>query len=144
MSKRSRRSQYWWQATLAILLLAPAGVIVSAQEVGADNTAKYLGSGRYAWTVFIVAKDKSILTRIRYVEYTLYPTFPNHVRRVDTPGNNHSFPLSEKGWGEFDLGIKVAFDGEQISSFSYHLNLFDKAQPEKAAKPKPKPRKKSR
>jgi transcription initiation factor IIF auxiliary subunit len=47
------------------------------------------------------------LDRIRCVEYTLHPSFPNHVRLVCTRQNG--FELTARGWGTFTVLIRLLF-----------------------------------
>ncbi len=68
------------------------------QNIGANNTAKYVTDGRYDWTVFIVA-DKDTLNKISYVQYTLHPTFNPPVRKGTNPGGPYPFSISANGWG---------------------------------------------
>ncbi|MGO9093906.1 MAG: pYEATS domain-containing protein [Bryobacteraceae bacterium] len=72
------------------------------------NTARALGGGQWAWTVYISA-DENTLGRIQCVQYTLHPTFPNPIQRVCQRGGpaDAAFPFSAQGWGTFDVGIKV-------------------------------------
>lgn len=68
----------------------------------------------------------SALDKIKYVQYTLHPTFPNPIRVVCERGPNDQepFALHGDGWGEFDVGVKVIFvDQEPPLSFTYHLKL---------------------
>lgn len=72
------------------------------------NTARPLGRGQWAWTVFIAA-DANTLGQIQCVQYTLHPTFPNPIQRVCQPGGrpDAAFPYSNQGGGTFVVGIKV-------------------------------------
>jgi transcription initiation factor IIF auxiliary subunit len=108
---------------LVIDLTAPC--VTSAQEIKVDNTAKYVGNGRYDWTVFIVA-EKAVLSRIQTVEYTLHPTFPNPVRK----GIGPNFSLTSNGWGEFSIKVKIVFKDkkEPPTVMNYRLKLFAKSK----------------
>jgi transcription initiation factor IIF auxiliary subunit len=75
-------------------LLAASMLGLCAQDIKVDNTAKYVGNGRYDWTVFIVA-EKAVLSGIKAVEYTLHPTFPNPVRQSRGP----DFAITANGCG---------------------------------------------
>ena len=96
-----------------------------AQEIKVDNTAKYVGNGRYDWTVSIVA-DKSVLSKIQAVEYTLHPTFPDPVRR----GTGPRFSISANGWGEFSIKVKIIYKDRNRSptTLNYWLRLFEKSR----------------
>jgi hypothetical protein len=73
----------------------------------AANTAQPASDKRWDWTVFILGTEED-LDRVRCVEYTLHPTFPNPVRTVCERGNGpHAFPLSTNGWGTFRIQIRV-------------------------------------
>lgn len=88
--------------------------------IHAANTSQPDGSGRWDWTIFLDA-DQNILARIRCVEYTLHPTFPNPVRTVCDPANR--FALSSNGWGTFEIKIKVIFKDESIKNLSHKLKF---------------------
>jgi len=91
-----------------------------ARRVAFNNTATYLGNGRYDWTVYVDA-DAATLAKIRSVQYTLDPSFPNPVRTVSTRQNK--FALSANGWGEFTIYAKVQFTDGTTGTYRYRLNL---------------------
>lgn len=93
---------------------------LAAQDVQISNTAKFLGGGRYDWTVFVQAVP-AVLQQIEYVEYTLHPSFPNPVRKVTNPQGG--FALSANGWGEFNLVAKVAFKSGRVVTLQHWLRL---------------------
>jgi len=84
-------------------------------ELSADNVATKLREGLWEWTAFIQGTKKT-LDQIKCVQYTLHPTFPNPVREVCDRGNGpHAFPLTTRGWGTFELKIRVFFaDGRSL------------------------------
>jgi hypothetical protein len=103
------------------LLCQPASL--DAQEITAANTSRSIGEGRWDWTVFIQAPP-SVLERIKCVEYTLHPTFPNPVRRVCARGkNNQAFALSTNGWGTFTIGIDVLFTDGRTQHLEHQLQF---------------------
>jgi transcription initiation factor IIF auxiliary subunit len=79
------------------------------QDITAANTSRYIGSGKWEWTVFVKAPS-DLLNEIRHVEYKLHPTFPNPNRKVESMGDrDYPFGLTATGWGTFDIDIKVTF-----------------------------------
>jgi transcription initiation factor IIF auxiliary subunit len=92
-------------------------------ELRLDNTAKYLGSGHYEWTVFVVAED-TILNQIDHVVYTLHPSFPNPVQERRDRDNN--FALTAKGWGEFNILAEVVFKDDRRIRLNHWLELKKK------------------
>jgi transcription initiation factor IIF auxiliary subunit len=90
------------------------------QELAIANTATYVGSGRYDWTVFLEGSE-STLNTIECVEYTLHPSFPNPVRKVCNRGNR--FSLSSNGWGEFNISVRILFKDGRVTLLSHMLNL---------------------
>jgi transcription initiation factor IIF auxiliary subunit len=82
--------------------------------------ARYFGDKYWNWSVWLDGPTAE-LDQIKFVEYTLDPTFPNPVRRS---GDRESqFKLSAGGWGEFIIYAKVIFrDGSQ-RSIDYPLRL---------------------
>lgn len=99
-----------------------------------NNSATYLGNGRYDWTVYVDA-DAATLAKIRSVQYTLDPSFPNPVQTVTTRQNK--FALSANGWGEFTIYAKVRFTDGTTGSYRYRLNLL-KARKDVSSVPAPK------
>ena len=77
---------------ISIIAIFPS--FCMGQDVQLANNATYLGDGRYEWTVFVVA-EKAALDNIKYVEYTLHPTFPEP-KRVAT-NRDDNFSLSANG-----------------------------------------------
>jgi hypothetical protein len=88
--------------------------LASKSVVYVDNTAQQAGDQTWDWTVFINA-DQNTLSNVRCVEYTLHPTFPNPTRTVcDDPANH--FALSARGWGTFEIKIKIIFKDGSIQN----------------------------
>ncbi|TBU47260.1 yeats family protein [Dichomitus squalens] len=59
---------------------------------------------------------------IKRVTFKLHDTYPNPTRNVDKP----PFEVSETGWGEFDITIRITFvqeSGEKAITFYHHLKL---------------------
>lgn len=83
------------------------------------------GNGRtYVWTAFIRPYNPSedLSTFIRRVQFKLHETFDNHIRVVNKP----PFELTETGWGEFDISMKVFFvdPNEKPLVITHLLKLF--------------------
>ena len=107
----------------SLVLLAIFSVKLSGQEIRVENTAAYVGSGRYEWTVFLDAHE-SVLDRIAYVEYTLHPTFPDPIRRIHD--RTTRFALSSNGWGEFNILVKVVHRNGTHAYLEHWLRLGKK------------------
>lgn len=112
----------------AIVVLSLACVTASAQELSSANVSTYLGNSRWSWTVFLTG-PKEALETVSYVEYTLHPTFPNPVQRVDrTADPRYPFGLTATGWGTFTVGIKVVFKNGQVRELSHMLQFVSASQ----------------
>ncbi len=99
--------------------LVPVGA--AAQDIGAANTSRYVGEGRWEWTVFITAAPET-LKEIRCVEYTLHPTFPDPVREIcDRGGGPRPFALTARGWGTCQLRIRVIFKDGRVQQLTHDL-----------------------
>jgi len=93
------------------------------EEISADNVSRYLGDGRWNWTVFIRAAEKT-LHEIDCVEYTLHPTFPKPVQQTCAPGDpRQPFALSANGWGEFQIRIRVFRKDGGYKDLTHNLKL---------------------
>jgi len=88
----------------------PAGRPPGMGPIRTGNNARRLGGNQWEWTVFIAADDGT-LGQIQCVQYTLHPTFPDPIRRICERGGrgDAAFPLTARGWGTFEVGIKVEF-----------------------------------
>jgi transcription initiation factor IIF auxiliary subunit len=95
-----------------------------AQDVVVKNTSSFIGKGRWQWTLYVDAKQ-DVLEKIKCVQYTLHPTFPNPIQVVCESGPDpaQSFPFTGDGWGEFDIKIKVTFTDRPPQSYVYRLRL---------------------
>lgn len=108
---------------LTWLLLVSFPLPCVAQQISADNTSRYIGNGRWDWTVFIKA-SKQVLDDIECVEYTLHPTFPNPIRRECSLGDpRYPFGHSTNGWGTFEIHIKVTFKDGTVRFLKHMLIL---------------------
>lgn len=91
------------------------------------NTAKKMGPNRpnnapaehtHLWTIFVRdPRGEDISYYIKKVVFKLHETYPNHTRVVEAP----PFELTETGWGEFDVNIKIYFIDEANEKV---LNLY--------------------
>ena len=97
--------------------------VIHAQSIRVDNTAKY-SSGRYTWTIFLVADDAT-LNSIDYVQYTLHPSFPNPVQPpIKDRGGKCAFALSSESWGEFEVKVKIGFRNGTTTDLKHWLTLL--------------------
>jgi transcription initiation factor IIF auxiliary subunit len=112
----------------AIVFLCLARVMASAQQLSAANVSSYLGNSTWNWTIFLTG-PKGVLDTVSYVEYTLHPTFPNPVRRVNqTTDPRYPFGLTTSGWGTFNVGIKVVFKNGQVRNLTHSLQFVSASQ----------------
>lgn len=102
-----------------------------ASDIGRDdglttgNTSRYLGNGKWEWTVFVLASDH-VLEEIRHVDYTLHPTFANPIRRVTKREfeQGKGFALKATGWGTFVIGVRVEFEGGRTKYLKHRLRFI--------------------
>ncbi|QLG70347.1 hypothetical protein HG535_0A02860 [Zygotorulaspora mrakii] len=96
------------------------------------NTAKKLGEKRppnapaehtHLWTIFVRGpQNEDISYIIKRVVFKLHDTYPNATRTVEAP----PFELTETGWGEFEINIKIHFvdeANEKLLNLYHHLRL---------------------
>ncbi len=94
-----------------------------AQPICTQNTSRNIGGGRWDWTVFIDPRSAD-LNKIKCVEYTLHPTFPNPVRMVCDMGSSaEPFALRSNGWGTFQIKIRVLLRDGSIRDISHQLHF---------------------
>lgn len=118
--------------TISVVLLALSCAGLSgtarAQEpcrepICAQNTSQYKGDRRWDWTVFIDPRSRD-LARIKCVEYTLHPTFPNPVRIVCNMGSvDQPFALRSNGWGTFAIKIRVLMQDGSFRDLTHQLSF---------------------
>lgn len=107
------------------------------------NTAKKFGEVRppnapaehtHLWTIFVRGpQNEDISYLIKKVVFKLHDTYPNATRTIEAP----PFELTETGWGEFEINVKIHFvdeANEKMVSFYHHLRLHPyhnvKAEPQ--------------
>ena len=83
----------------------------------------------YEWCVFVDEKPE-VLQRIKSVEYTLHPSFPNPIRRVLDESSR--FALFSSGWGGFDIAIDVEWKDDSQTKTIFPLRLAANAWPTKS------------
>ncbi|QEU58201.1 Yaf9 [Kluyveromyces lactis] len=103
------------------------------------NTAKKMGDNippnapkdhTHLWTIFVRdPRGEDISYFIKKVVFKLHETYPNPVRVIEAP----PFELTETGWGEFEINIKIYFadvSNEKMLNFYHHLRLHPYINPE--------------
>jgi transcription initiation factor IIF auxiliary subunit len=85
-----------------------------------ENSSREREPGWWEWAVRIKG-TASTLARVRCVEYTLHPSFPNPVRTICTPNNR--FELKTNGWGTFSIPVKVIFKDNTTLTLTHQLHF---------------------
>lgn len=85
-----------------------------------QQSETYKGDDWWSWSVWIDGTPDE-LQEIKFVEYTLHPTFKNPVRKVRTRANK--FKLSSAGWGVFPVYVRVAKKDGKVRELVHHLRL---------------------
>ncbi|KAG7755838.1 hypothetical protein KL911_001895 [Ogataea haglerorum] len=77
----------------------------------------------HTWKVFVADPlGNDLSSYIRKVVFKLHDTYNNPTRSIEEP----PFEVSETGWGEFEIVIKIYFNndcGEKNITFYHHLKL---------------------
>ena len=74
----------------------------------------------YDWCVF-ASGDEAELQRVRAIEYTLHPSFPDPVRMVSD--REHRFAIMSNGWGSFRIHIRILYDDGQDEVTAHWVRL---------------------
>uniref|UniRef100_A0A914D887 Protein AF-9 homolog n=1 Tax=Acrobeloides nanus TaxID=290746 RepID=A0A914D887_9BILA len=77
----------------------------------------------HEWTLYLRSYDQEDLSKfIRKVQFKLHDSYPNPLRWAEQP----PFEISETGWGEFEVQIKIYFVdvNEKPLTAYYYLRLF--------------------
>ena len=102
--------------------------IKSAHELGlkAANTSKYVREGKWDWRIYIVAPS-NVIDSIDCIEYTLHPTFRQRFWKIcRDKGFDPEYPFSTavfRGWGVFNVQIKVLFKDDKICYLNHMLDF---------------------
>jgi transcription initiation factor IIF auxiliary subunit len=115
------------------LLLVGSLVVVgvvptqAAAQISAANVSRYVGNGRWVWTVFINASPQ-VLDHISCVVYMLHPSFKEPIVQVCSRGDpRFPFGYSANGWGVFQIGVSVYFkDGSRTDVT--HMLTFEQGE----------------
>jgi len=78
---------------------------------------------KHRWTVYVRGVDCEDLSYfVKKVVFTLHESFNEPIRNIEKP----PYEVTEIGWGEFDIGIKIFFHDpkEAPQSLIHHLKLF--------------------
>ena len=87
------------------------------------NVARLLRPGLWEWTIFLAGPDE-VLEQVSCVEYTLHRTFPDPVREVcDRGAERRAFALTARGWGTFEVGVRVFLRDGRIQELSHGLKF---------------------
>eukprot|EP00743_Colponemidia_sp_Colp-15_P008353 GILK01009072.1.p1 GENE.GILK01009072.1~~GILK01009072.1.p1 ORF type:complete len:225 (+),score=18.44 GILK01009072.1:28-675(+) len=89
----------------------------------------------HKWTVYVRGVyGEDISYFIKKVVFTLHPSFTNHVRSIE----KFPFEVTESGWGEFEIGIRIHFvdPNERPVDVYQMLKLYPPGnQPQSSKKP---------
>ncbi|HKA59308.1 MAG TPA: pYEATS domain-containing protein [Gemmatimonadales bacterium] len=111
---------------LTALVMAAALTVPSpamAQALSATNISRYMGDGRWDWTIYLVGAPE-VLRDVRCVEYRLHPTFPNPVQKICSIGDpTRPFALHSNGWGTFEVGLTVTLRSGEVRQFQHMLSF---------------------
>jgi transcription initiation factor IIF auxiliary subunit len=88
-----------------------------------ENISEKRGEKLWGWTAFVNG-PANVLAKIRCVEYTLHPSFPEpHQQVCKTADPSHPFALTAQGWGVFDLKASVVFHDGSVEQLDHMLDF---------------------
>jgi transcription initiation factor IIF auxiliary subunit len=82
----------------------------------------------WEWCIFI-DEDDYVVRKLKQVEYTLHPTFPDPIRTV--ADITHRFALYSSGWGQFTANIEVLLNDNSTINQSHFIAFSPGAWPVK-------------
>lgn len=89
-------------------------------KLSLEQEATFEQDNWWKWSVWVEA-NKDNLEQIEYVEYTLHPSFPQPIRRIDDRVSK--FRLDSAGWGEFLIRALVAVKDGRPRRLKHWLKL---------------------
>jgi transcription initiation factor IIF auxiliary subunit len=89
-------------------------------EIKIEQWEKYEGDDWWAWAVWVEGEDK-VLDQIKFVEWTLHPTFPDPIRKIYE--RSKKFRLETGGWGTFPIIARVQFKDGTETKLQHDLQL---------------------
>ncbi len=89
-------------------------------QLGADNWSREKESDWWEWGVHLTGPAQ-LLNKVRCVEYTLHPSFPNPKRTVCERENR--FELKTSGWGTFTIAIRVMLQDGSVVNLEHELTF---------------------
>jgi YEATS domain-containing protein 4 len=89
----------------------------------------------HQWTVYVRGVDGADITYwLKKVQFKLHETYSQSLRTTEAP---NAFEVTETGWGEFEITIKLFFaseSGEKAQSIYHQLKLHHFGDDKEAAK----------
>jgi transcription initiation factor IIF auxiliary subunit len=85
-----------------------------------EQAERYQGDDWWSWSVWLEG-PKSELDKVKYVEYTLHPTFVDRVRKISSRGSK--FKLSTGGWGVFPIYAQAVKRDGSVTRLRHQLKL---------------------
>jgi transcription initiation factor IIF auxiliary subunit len=95
-------------------------VASSPPALHTENWSRQIEPGWWQWGVHLTGPTAT-LGKIKCVEYSLHPSFPNPVRVVCNP--QKGFELMTNGWGTFSIPIKVIFKDGTTQTLTHQLQF---------------------
>jgi transcription initiation factor IIF auxiliary subunit len=93
------------------------------ETLAIEQWEKYEGDQWWKWAVWVEGDDKA-LDLIDFVEWTLHPTFPNPIRRIQD--RETKFRLETGGWGVFQIRARVQLKDGSQTILRHYLKLHYK------------------
>jgi len=86
-----------------------------------EQDCDYKNDDWWEWSVWIEGTEQELDT-IKFVQYTLHPSFPNPVRKITDRASK--FQLKTSGWGSFTIYAKVLHKDGNDTSLQQELTLY--------------------
>lgn len=99
-------------------------------SIGIVQEARYRGNDWWQWSIWLDGTEAE-LDRIDHVIYTLHPTFPTPVRRVEDRAT--CFRLDSAGWGEFEVYAEIVMKDGTREPHKHWLKLEYPTPPKRSA-----------
>lgn len=77
----------------------------------------------FNWSIYIETNPSDFIDKIESVTYHLHPSF--RMTEINRPNRSDGFRLDSRGWGEFNIKLKINFKNGKSIDVNHWLSLSE-------------------